>query len=241
MTATRFDLHLHSALSACAENTLSPRQIVARARESKLDMIAVTDHNASAHAALVARLGADCGLVVVPGMEVTSREEVHLLALFADLAGLRAFQDTVDGALPPARNDTGHFGWQLIYDEHDEVVDVDEQLRQIGTELGLDDLVARIHACGGMAVPAHVFRARNSLTSQLGFVNPDGGYDAVEVSLRTWRQRHLQPGQRIADYPVLVGSDTHFLEDIGRCRFQVPGRIRTVPELLGALHRLEEA
>lgn len=241
MTATRFDLHLHSALSACAENTLSPRQIVARAVESNLDMIAVTDHNASAHAPLLARLGEACGLVVVPGMEVTSREEVHLLALFADLAGLHAFQKTVDGALPEVRNDTDHFGWQLVYDERDEVVDVDERLRQIGTGLGLDDLVDRIHAGGGVAVPAHVFRARNSLTSQLGFVNPGAAYDAVEVSVRTWRQQGLHLGQTIAGYPVIVGSDAHFLEDIGRCPAAVPQAVRTVPELLAALRQMEEA
>jgi predicted metal-dependent phosphoesterase TrpH len=241
MTSTRFDLHLHSALSACAENTLSPRQIVARALESKLDMIAVTDHNASAHASLLARLGGDCGLTVVPGMEVTSREEVHLLALFADLAGLHAFQETVDGALPEARNDAEHFGWQLVYDEHDEVVDVDERLRQIGTDLGLDDLIERIHAGGGVAVPAHIFRARNSLTSQLGFVNPGAAYDAVEVSVRSWRQQGLALGHTIAGYPVIVGSDAHFLEDIGRSPAEIPQTVRTVPELLAALRRMEEA
>ncbi|MDX9981758.1 MAG: PHP-associated domain-containing protein [Lentisphaeria bacterium] len=241
MTSTRFDLHLHSALSACAENTMSPRQIVARAVESNLDMIAVTDHNASAHAPLLARLGEACGLVVVPGMEVTSREEVHLLALFADLAGLRAFQETVDGALPEARNDADYFGWQLVYDERDEVVDVDDRLRQIGIGLGLDALVERIHAGGGVAVPAHVFRARNSLTSQLGFVNPGAGYDAVEVSVRSWRQQGLRLGQTIADYPVIVGSDAHFIEDIGRCPAEVPRAVRTVPELLAALRQMEEA
>lgn len=241
MTGTRFDLHLHSALSACAENAMSPRQIVARALDSRLDMIAVTDHNASAHAPLMARLGADSGLTVVPGMEVTTREEVHVLALFAELAGLHAFQETVDNALPEARNDTEFFGWQLVYDEHDEVVDVDERLRQIGTSLGLDRLTEHIRACGGVAIPAHVFRSRNSLTSQLGFVNPDGGYDAVEVSVRTWRRQGLRLGQRIAGYPVVVGSDAHFVEDIGRFCLEVPTPVHTVPELLGALRQMEVA
>lgn len=241
MTGTRFDLHLHSALSACAENTMSPRQIVARALDSRLDMIAVTDHNASAHAPLMARLGEESGLVVVPGMEVTTREEVHVLALFADLAGLRAFQETVDGALPEAQNDAEHFGLQLVYDEHDEVVDVDERLRQIGTSLGIDALTERIRACGGVAIPAHVFRGRNSLTSQLGFINPDGGYDAVEVSVRTWRQQGLRLGQRVAGFPVIVGSDAHFVEDIGRFCLETPTPVRTVPQLLGVLRQLEDA
>ena len=239
MPGTRLDLHLHSALSACAEDILSPRQIVNRALHAKLDMIAVTDHNASAHATLLARLGDACGLTVVPGMEVTTREEVHVLAFLPDLAALQEFQETIDRALPEAGNDSEHFGWQLVYDENDEIVDVDERLRQIGTDIGIDELVARIHACGGCAVPAHVYRSRNSLTSQLGFVNPDGAYDAVEVSPRSWRREGLRAGSAIAGFPVLAGSDAHFVEDIGRFALEVPQTVRSVPQLLGALRELE--
>jgi predicted metal-dependent phosphoesterase TrpH len=241
MPCTRFDLHLHSALSACAEDVLSPRQIVDRALHANLDMIAITDHNASAHASLVSRLGHACGLTVVPGMEVTTREEVHVLAFLPDIPTLEAFQATIDRALPQAQNDSEHFGWQLVYDENDEIVDVDERLRQIGTDIGIDELVAHIRACGGCAVPAHVYRHRNSLTSQLGFVAPDSGYDAVEVSVRTWRREGLQLGDRIAGYPVVVGSDSHFIEDIGRFALEVPQTVHSVPQLLGALRRLEGA
>ncbi|MBT3287135.1 MAG: PHP domain-containing protein [Victivallales bacterium] len=241
MTHTRFDLHLHSALSACAENTLSPRQIIACAVHAKLDMIAITDHNASNHATLASRLGQDCGLTVVPGMEVTTREEVHVLALFTELTGLQALQETVDNALPEAANDTEHFGWQVVYDEDDEIVDVDERLRQIGTDLGIDDLTGHIRDFGGVAIPAHVYRARNSLTSQLGFVNPDGDYDAVEVTARTWGREGLQLGNTIGGFPVLAGSDSHFVEDIGRFALEIPDHVSTVPQLLGVLRNLVEA
>ena len=220
---------------------MSPRQIVDRAVRSELDMIAITDHNASGHASLAVRLGRDRGLTVVPGMEVTTREEVHLLALFADLGGLATMQEAVDRALPEAENDAEHFGWQLLYDEDDQIVEVDERLRQIGADLGIDDLTERIRAWGGVAIPAHVYRARNSLASQLGFIPPDGGYDALEVSPRTWRREGLRLGSTIAGFPVLAGSDSHFLEDIGRFWLEVPVRVRTAPELLGVLRGMEVA
>jgi predicted metal-dependent phosphoesterase TrpH len=204
-------------------------------------MISVTDHNTSAHVPLVSRLAETCGVTVVPGMEVTTREEVHVLAYFAELAGLEEFQQAVDNALPQAENDTEHFGWQVIYDADDEIVDVDGRLRQMGTSLGLEEVVERVHAAGGVAVPAHVYRTRNSLTSQLGFINPDDSYDALEVSVRSWRQRDLRLGDVIAGFPAIAGSDAHFVEDIGRFALDAPATVRNVPQLLGALLSLDKA
>lgn len=231
----RFDLHVHSALSACAENVMSPRQVLVRAQAAGVNLLAITDHNASGHVALAQRLAPEYGLSVVPGMEVTSKEDVHVLALFRDEAACRDFQELIDGALPRAQNVPEVFGYQLLYDAADEIVDTDDRLRQVGTDLGLDRLVMEIHGRGGFAVPAHVTRNRYSLTSQLGFVNPDGGYDAVEIARNAWRREGHRLGERLAGYPVMTGSDAHFLEDVGRVALEVPGTAADVALVMQAL------
>ena len=113
---TRFDLHIHTALSACAENIMSPGQILARAKEAGLDMIAITDHNASANVSVSIQFGKKLGIKVVPGIEITSLEEVHILGLFENLDELEDFQKLVDSALPPGINIVEISGHQLVFD-----------------------------------------------------------------------------------------------------------------------------
>jgi len=219
----RFDLHVHTALSACAENIMSPLQVVRRARAAGLDVLAITDHNASAHVRPALQAAAGLGLTVVPGMEVCSREEVHVLALFADLAPLQDLQRLVDDALPRADNLPEVFGDQVVFDEQDDICDLDRRLRQVGTALDLARLTDEIHGRGGLAVPAHVFRARFSLWSQLGAVEAGPGFDALEIAWPQWRREGWRLGQRCAGFPVLTGSDAHYLDSIGRAANTLPG------------------
>ncbi len=236
----RFDLHVHTALSACAEDRMSPGAVVRRAVASGLTMLAIADHNASRHVRLAMRLGAECGLTVVPGMEVNSREEAHLLALFESADALDDFQKLIDAALPNAENLPAVFGYQVVFDEHDEVCDLDQQLRQIGADLSLDRLVAEIHQRGGWAVPAHVFRARFSLTSQLGMIDAGCGFDLLEIARLQWIREHYRLGRRYAGLPVITGSDAHYLEDVGIVLNELPNVPNQLPALLTALKALPE-
>ncbi|MBN2450871.1 MAG: PHP domain-containing protein [Lentisphaeria bacterium] len=237
---TRFDLHVHTGLSACAENSLSPLRLVARARTAGIRLLAVTDHNACANVRAALRAGRQHGVQVIPGVEVTTREEVHATALFDSLDALLDWQAVIDRLLPKAPNRPDFFGYQVIYDETDEIVAVDERLRQVGIAMGIDEVAAEVHRRGGRLVPAHVFRARNSLTSQLGFIDPSAAYDAVEVSKAEWRRARHVLGDRIEGFPVITGSDAHFLEDVGRTWLEVPADVPTAAELfriLGDAHR----
>lgn len=217
------ELHCHTALSACAENVLSPAQVLETARRRGVAMVAVTDHNASAHAALAWRLAGRNGTpVVLPGIEITTREEVHLLGLFPNDGPLADLQELLDAHLPQAENDTELFGPQVLYDEADEIVGLDERLRQTAVGLGFDQLLVEIHQRGGLAVPAHVFRTRNSLASQLGFIDETADVDALEVRRRIWKREGYQWGCYLHGFPVLTGSDAHFLEDVGKNALNAP-------------------
>ena len=235
---TRFDLHVHSALSACAENSLSPARIVGRASQAGLQLLALTDHNASANVSPTLEAGRQCGVGVIPGVEVTTREEVHVLVFFNDLATLADWQGVLDAALPVAPNRPEFFGYQVVYDAADEVIGVDERLRQVGIRLGLDAVTDAVHERGGVVVPAHVFRRRHSLSSQLGFIDPAAAYDAVEVTWKEWSRDGYRLGQRLCGYPVLAGSDTHFLEDVGRAWHEIAAPATTALEVLDAVRRM---
>ena len=229
---TRFDLHIHTALSACAENIMSPGQILARAKEAGLDMIAITDHNASANVSVSIQFGKKLGIKVVPGIEITSLEEVHILGLFENLDELEDFQKLVDSALPPGINIVEISGHQLVFDSGDEIMDTDENIRNIGVSLPSGRIISEIKKRNGYVIPAHVHKRIYSLISQLGFIAPNAGFDALEIAAPMWIRDGFKIGQRIEGYPVISGSDSHFLESVGRFHMEIPETTDNLKELM---------
>lgn len=236
-----FDLHIHSALSACAENELSPGLILRKAAEKGLAAIAITDHNAVWHAVSAFGMARGKTPAVIPGVELTSREEVHLLAYFADDEGLLGFWAEAGARLPPGENRPGVFGYQVCYDRTDTPAGIDQRLRQQALDIGLDRLVESVRGAGGLAVPAHVDRRFFSLLSQLGFVDPRAGYDALEVSRRLWLGEGMRLGCRRWGFSVISGSDSHDPGAIGVFRVADPaGVVRdfaSLSDFLGAGRR----
>ena len=218
---------------------MSPVQVVRRAAAAGLKMLAITDHNASRHVRPAVNAAAALGIRVIPGMEVNSREEVHMLALFPGEEALADFQALVDDALPGDPNVPEVFGYQVIFDENDEVVDVDQRLRQVGTALSLERLVLEIHGRGGFAVPAHVFRARYSLLSQLGVVDAGPGFDLMEIGCAQWVREGFRLGRRCAGLPAITGSDAHYLEHVGRVSLDLPAAPDGIAALVGELHSMK--
>lgn len=192
---------------------MSPRRILKQAAEKGVKVLALTDHNASRHVSVARHLSGQFGINVFPAMEVTSREDAHVLAFFPSDDSLNSFQKFVDEHLP----DLGALpaGDQVIYDEYDDIIDIDPKPRQFGLDAGVNRLVEEIHQRGGRAVPSHIHRPRFSLTSQLGFIPPDSDFDAVELDWREWCQDQWKIGMRCDGYPVLTGSDAHVLTDVG--------------------------
>ncbi len=204
------DLHVHTCLSPCADDAMVPTAIVRRARAVDLNMIAICDHNSAENVAAVAEAGRRESLAVIPGVEVTSREEVHVLGLFDSEQGALAMQDVVYANLP-GENDEEAFGPQRVVDAQDRVTGANRRLLIGATNLGLEQAVDAIHGCGGLAVAAHVDRQSFGLIGHLGFVPPGLKLDALEVSPRAAAAaRH--------DLPLVTGSDAHGLERIGEAR-----------------------
>ncbi len=193
---------------------MHPSAVVSAAREAGLDGIAVCDHNAAGNVAAVARAGRRLGLGVVAGMEITSAEEAHVQALLPDVEAALMLQARVQAALP-GQNDPAAFGLQVLADEQETVLGYDEHLLAGATTWPLDEVVARIHAAGGLAVAAHVDREAFGVIGQLGLLPEGLPLDALEVSAHTSlgraRRTFASGGQTL-----LTSSDAHQPQDVGR-------------------------
>jgi len=194
---------------------LSPGLIVEQAERRKLNLISITDHNTTKHSIIAYQLCKDRSIKVIPGVELTSREEVHLLAYFPNLETLTKIEEVIDYYLPRRENKPQIFGYQIYYNQKGEIIGTDDLLRQVALEISLDHLVEVIHQIGGLAICAHIDKSRFSLLSQLGFIDREENFDALEVSKYQWNKKGYQLGDTLEGFPVTSGSDSHCLEDIG--------------------------
>lgn len=233
MSLVKADLHLHSCLSPCAGLDMTPSAMVERARDLGLGLMALTDHNSAENVAALrqaaVRLGSGAP-VVLAGLEVTTAEEAHLLALFEDLRAALTMQAMVYSHLQPGVNDPEVFGYQIIANADDEVEEFNPRMLIGATDLPVNNLVRRIHGLGGLAVACHVDRPSYSLVGQLGMIPPDLALDAVEIS---WLADPAKAGQYLGGLklPVLSSSDAHGLQDMGRAWTELEMAAPTLAEL----------
>ena len=202
------DLHIHSCLSPCGDALMTPNNIVNMSMLKGLDFIAVTDHNSARNLPAVEKVCAQTGVLLLPGMELTTQEEVHLLSYFPTVAQACAFSEEIYPFLPPIKNRASLFGEQQVMNEEDEQVGEEEKLLLSALDLSIDELVDRIHAAGGAAVPAHINRGNNGLLNVLGFLPPGLPVDAVEVT------RDMPCAADVSALRVLHSSDAHYIENI---------------------------
>jgi predicted metal-dependent phosphoesterase TrpH len=211
----RADLHIHTCLSPCASLDLSPLKIVERARTERMDMIAITDHNTAKNVEVVMQLGEEGGLKVIPGMEVQTREEIHLLALFPDGASIALWDEEVYRHLPDVKNDPEVFGDQPIVDHEGNILRFEERLLINSLDLSLEEVKSRVEGRGGFIIPSHFDKGSYSLISQLGLIPPGLELEALEMSRSTPGRQSGTIADSSQSLPRIVSSDAHTLEDIG--------------------------
>jgi len=228
------DLHIHTCLSPCADLDMYPRALVEKSLEKGLDIIAICDHNSSENVQYVIKAAEGKAIIVLPGMEVTTKEEVHILALFDRLDELLLLQETVYNALP-GKNDEDLFGCQAIVNEADEVEGLSERLLIGATTLSLKELEEKIHTLGGLAIAAHIDRQSFSVIFQLGFIPEDIKFDALEISARLEIDEARKEYPQLLSYSFLKSSDAHFLNDIGSASTKFYLEEGTISEMKMAL------
>ncbi len=224
------DLHIHSALSPCASPEMTPRNIVNMALLVGAQVIAVTDHNTVRNYRAVAEAARD-RLIVVPGLEVWSREDVHILCLFANIALAESFDRYVFNALPNRRCDADVFGQQLLFDAESRVVGWEDKLLLSPTSLSVDEICLEATRLGGVVIPAHVDKTYG-MAVQLGFVPDHLGVRVVEVS-----KRGRQP-PITRSYPYVVNSDAHNLSTLaGSSPWELDVALPSLAGVIEALYK----
>ena len=236
MNVCAADLHVHTALSPCADNEMTPPAIVAKAIAEGLAMIAVCDHNSARNAAAVQEAAGD-GLTVLAGMEITSAEECHVVGLFPAASAAEAAGAELAGTLPTADAEyAAFFGEQLVLAADGAPAGEERAALAMATPLAIDEVVDLVHRHGGLAVAAHIDRRSFGVIGQLGLFPDEAGFDAVELS------RHVAPGSEAAaafrEYglPILHSSDSHYRDDIGAARTTLHVMASSFAELVLALH-----
>ncbi len=203
------DLHMHSCLSPCADDDMTPANICGMAYIKGLQAIAVTDHNSARNLPYVREAADHYGLILLPGMEITTREEVHLLGYFREVETAVEVGEYFSSHLPPMKNRPDFFGNQFVMNTDDEVVAEEDRLLMGATDLSLSECAAYIRAHGGAAVPAHVNRGKNSLLTNLGFFPRDVEFPVAEY----WKPLPLDENL-IGDRRMIWNSDAHHLGDM---------------------------
>lgn len=230
----RADLHVHTCLSPCAEDEMSPLSIIGQAKKKGLDVIGICDHNSTKNVKAVRQAGLDEGLAVIGGVEICSQEEVHVLALFDEEEGLKEMQLLIDQNLH-GENNPDFFGEQCLCDEHDSILGKETKLLIGATGLSVEKIVENIHRFGGIAIASHVDRESFSIFSQLGFVPEGLKLDALEVSPGYSITDVKKNFPQTQDYPLVSFSDAHRLDDICTAFVIFTGDSPSVAELHNAL------
>ncbi len=209
------DLHIHTVLSPCGGLDMSPVNIIRKALEKELDIIAVTDHNSTRHCRSAMEIGRKAGIKVIPGAELNTKEEIHCLALFENLEQADEFQLYIDENLAVIQNNAAIFGPQYLVDDHENILEEESRLLVAALQKGIEEVTMEIHRLGGLAIPAHINRPYNSLFSQLGYLSEDLQADALEIGLQKANPDFLAAHPETARFPLLHNSDAHTLESIG--------------------------
>lgn len=206
-----YDLHIHSALSPCAEEEMSPNNIVNMAAIKGLSLIAVTDHNTIGNVRACMEVGRELGVLVIPGMELQTREDVHLLCLFRSLDDAMVFESRIDPLRLRIPNKPERFGRQILFNNQDEVLGEYPWSLLTSVDISLEDAVQLVRKRGGIVIPCHLDRSSNSILSNLGFMPPNPIFEWVELSTAN---PGMPAGLNASDYRILYNSDAHQLESI---------------------------
>lgn len=195
---------------------MSPVNIVSLAKKRGLDIIGITDHNSTKQCKLVWELGQKLGLVVIPGCEMTSREEVHCLGLFENFDALNEFQKYIDQHLTFIPHNSALFGYQVVVDKDENILEELDNYLGASLDVSIEEIEQKVHELSGIFIPAHIDRPRNSLFSQLGFFPPELNVEALQIS-KLADEMTVRAKYKIgAEITLVKFSDSHFPDDLGK-------------------------
>ncbi len=209
-----YDFHIHSCLSPCADNDMTPNNIAGMGALAGLQIMALTDHNSSRNCPAFFAAAKKNGIIPVAGMELTTAEDIHVVCLFEHLEDALRFNDEIDRRRIRFPNRTDLFGDQLLVDEQDEVVGIEADLLPNATTVTVEEAPKLVASFGGIAFPAHIDRETNGIIATLGVFPIDAGFAHAELHDLAKAEEYCERFPILKEHMLLSGSDAHYLWDI---------------------------
>ncbi len=232
-----YDFHLHSCLSPCGDNDMTPYNLVNMAKIMGLDAIALTDHNTCLNCASAMKAGREADILVIPGMELCTDEEVHVVCLFPALENALAFSQYVRERIPAVENRPKIFGDQLVMDERDNVIGSENLLLTTAANVSLDKVPEIIKEFSGVAFPAHIDRSSYSIISNLGMIDEYMGFTAAEITVNADKNEYIRRYPVLEKMNILTSSDAHYLENIGSAGGKINAEARGIDKILSIISK----
>ena len=220
-----YDFHIHSCLSPCGDKDMTPNNIVNFAKIMGYDVIALTDHNTALNCPAVEKIAQENGITFIPGMELCTSEEVHIVCLFYTLEDALNFSEYVKSTMPPIKNKPSVFGEQLICDENDDIIGQEDILLVTASGISTEKVVKKVAEYNGICYPAHIDRSSFSILSNLGMIDEYFGFKCAEIYDIMKEDELKKKHPYLNKLKILSDSDAHYLENM-----RLPQQVIDVPE-----------
>jgi len=230
----RYDLHVHSVLSACASRDNDLINVVNMARVCGIEVLAITDHNSGANVKSALEIARRNGVLLIPGIEVTTAEDVHVLCYFRDIKELKAFSAFLEKLMPRYPLVELLYYPQVIEDASGEETGRVKNLLGVGVDLSIYEVVEEVRKWGGVCVPAHIDRKGGGIIGTLGAIPDDLGFTAVEVTKNCSEQLRTELEEH---FLVLTNSDAHCLESIAANKNFIEMKSKSIEAFFDAITR----
>jgi len=208
------DLHIHTCLSPCASDEMIPINILNMAALLGTKILGICDHNSAGNIEAILKLAQNYDILVIPGIEVQSIEEVHLLCFFENLNQVLEMQEFVYSAMPPVSNNPQYFGHQWLINDRGDIVGEENRMLLASTLLTIDQVAQKVYELEGLLIPAHVDRRHFSIIGQLGFIPENLKIDAVEFSRAISFEDFKSKFKNLINYTLITSSDAHNLREM---------------------------
>lgn len=214
MSRYYYDFHIHSCLSPCGDDDMTPANIAGAATLAGLNIVALTDHNTVKNCPAFFKAAKHYGIIAVAGMELTTAEDIHVVCLFEKLEEALDFSKEIEKHLVPIKNRPEIFGRQQIMDEEDNILGEEEYVLSNATDISVEDVPRLVKSFGGVCWPAHIDRTANGIVSILGVFPEDAEFACYELHSLDKRSEYENRFEHLKNKICLTGSDAHYLWDM---------------------------
>jgi len=235
----RADLHIHSCLSPCGDLEMGPESVVEQALKQNLTHIALCDHNTTRNCEAFAAVAKKYGLGFIPGIEVMTAEEAHIVCLFDNLKNAFRFGALIEDSLFKTPLDSEKMGEQIVVNAEEEIIGEIDFYLSVASSYSVDEVVQLAQKFGGLAIPAHIDKNIFSILVQLGFL-PDLPFSAIELSSGFVRKGGFGASNPYEKMQIITSSDSHYLHTIGTAGFEIDTNETDLFEILRNLNNQKQ-